>query len=120
MDCEPTSVGSYTSVYRPLWGVSAKHLGLATNRGRRRLRLVSQSTKRWLDPDAAGGRALGRSSSTLALGVVYWTSCLVWVPLEELALHDRFGEQYDYYRKRVPRWFGFPRDRLRGRSGGAV
>ena len=91
-------------------------------------RLVSDGLYAWSrNPQSVGwtlmllgAGLLGRSASTMALGVVYWTSCLVWVPLEERALHDRFGKQYDDYRKRVPRWFGVPRDRLRGRSGGAV
>ncbi len=67
-----------------------------------------------------GAGLMGRSGSTLALAVLYWTSCLVWVPLEEHALHDQLGKHYDDYRKRVPRYFGVPRDRLGGRSGGAV
>ncbi len=67
-----------------------------------------------------GAGLMGRSGSTLALAILYWTSCLVWVPLEERALHDQLGKHYDDYRKRVPRYFGVPSDRLGGRSGGAV
>lgn len=91
--------------------------GLATDR------LVSDGLYAWSrNPQSVGwtlmvlgGGLLGRSASTLALGVVYWISCVVWIPLEERTLHDRLGKQYDDYRKRVPRWFGVPRDRLRGR-----
>lgn len=67
-----------------------------------------------------GAGLMGRSGSTLALAMLYWISCLVWVPLEERALHDQLGKHYDDYRRRVPRYFGLPRDRLGGRSGGAV
>ncbi len=67
-----------------------------------------------------GAGLMGGSGSTLALGVLYWTSCLLWLPLEERALHRQFGKRYDDYRKRVPRYLGVPRDRLGGRSGGAV
>ena len=96
--------------------------------GLRTDRLVSDGAYAWSrNPQSVGWALLllgagflGRSASALALGVLYWTSCLVWVPQEERALHERLGKKYDDYRKRVPRWFGVPRDGLRGRSGGAV
>ena len=65
-----------------------------------------------------GAGLVGRSGSTLALGLVYWTSCLIWVPLEERVLRDRWGKQYDDYRKRVPRWFGVSRRGDAGRELG--
>ncbi len=96
--------------------------------GLRTDRLVSDGPYAWSrNPQSVGwtlmllgAGLLGRSASTLALGLVYWISCLVWVPVEERVLHDRLGKHYDDYRKRVPRWFGVPRERFGGRSGGAV
>ncbi len=67
-----------------------------------------------------GAGLMGRSGSTLALGLVYWTSCLLWLPLEERALHRQLGKHYDDYRKRVAKYLGVPRDRLGGRFGGAL
>ncbi len=96
--------------------------------GLRTDRLVSDGLYAWSRNPQSVGWALvllgaglmGRSGSTLALAVLYWTSCLVWVPLEERVLHERLGKQYDDYRKRVPRWFGVPRVGLGGRPGGTV
>ena len=67
----------------------------------------------------AGAGLVGRSGSTLVLAVLYWVSCLVWVPLEERVLQRRFGQTYDEYRRRVPRYVGIPRDGIADGSGRA-
>lgn len=40
--------------------------------------------------------------------VVGWISLNVQIKLEEEYLRDRFGAEYEGYKKRVPRWFGVP------------
>ena len=68
----------------------------------------------------AGAGLMGRSGSTLVLVVLYWVSCLVWVPFEERLLHCRFGQAYDEYRKRVPRYLGISGDSIADGSGRAA
>jgi protein-S-isoprenylcysteine O-methyltransferase Ste14 len=68
----------------------------------------------------AGAALMGRSGSTLALAVVYWVSCLVWIPLEERVLQRRFGQAYDEYRRRVPRYLGILRASIGDRPGRAA
>jgi protein-S-isoprenylcysteine O-methyltransferase Ste14 len=47
------------------------------------------------------------SLAILIACVVLWTlTDLFTVPREERALESRFGEAYQDYKKRVPRWFG--------------
>ena len=68
----------------------------------------------------AGAGLMGRSGSTLVLATFYWVSCLVWVPLEERLLQHRFGQAYDEYRRRVPRYLGVLRDSFGDGSGRAA
>ena len=44
-------------------------------------------------------------SAAFALIVRYW-----YIAYEENAMLRRFGEPYEAYRRRVPRWFGRRRD----------
>ena len=50
-------------------------------------------------------------SSAVLIGFLAWwaTFAFYQIPKEERVIEARFGEAYREYRKRVPRWFGFPR-----------
>ncbi len=68
----------------------------------------------------AGAGLMGRSGSALVLAALYWVSCLVWVPLEERVLQRRFGQAYNEYRRRVPRYLEVSRDSSADGSGRAA
>jgi protein-S-isoprenylcysteine O-methyltransferase Ste14 len=54
-----------------------------------------------------GVALLGRSGVALALTGSYIVTCLIWLPVEEAFLQDRFGSFYARYRERTPalmRW----------------
>lgn len=53
----------------------------------------------------------GRSGAALLLSGAFLAGLWVWLPFEERALVERFGETYLRYRSGVPRLIGFPRGR---------
>ena len=65
------------------------------------------------DAAVVWGEALFLSSLGVLLYATLFT--LIWnyivVHVEEPELHDRFGEQYEAYCRRVPRWFPAGRTR---------
>jgi protein-S-isoprenylcysteine O-methyltransferase Ste14 len=57
----------------------------------------------------AGWAILFGSTSVAAAGAALITGmATVAVPFEERMLHNNFGETYDSYRARVPRWLRRP------------
>jgi protein-S-isoprenylcysteine O-methyltransferase Ste14 len=53
----------------------------------------------------AGESILFRSMELLIWFLVFYTACMVMIPLwEEKDLEKRFGESYSEYKKNVPRW----------------
>lgn len=48
----------------------------------------------------------GRSTVALILAALYWAGCLIWLPVEEKTLEQRFGARYRAYRRAVPRYIG--------------
>lgn len=79
-------------------------------------RLITSGIYRWSrHPQSVGwtlvlaGLALiGRSGVALALAVFYCLTCLVWLPIEESVLEQRFGSSYRDYRARTSAILGFP------------
>jgi protein-S-isoprenylcysteine O-methyltransferase Ste14 len=51
-----------------------------------------------------GAAMLGRSGAALALVAVYWLASVAWVRLEEHLMRERFGDGYDVYCSKVPRF----------------
>lgn len=49
-----------------------------------------------------GVALLGRSGAALLLVGVYVLACVIWLPVEETSLQQRFGEAYDRYRACTP------------------
>jgi protein-S-isoprenylcysteine O-methyltransferase Ste14 len=45
---------------------------------------------------------IGGSGVSLILALIYVSSCLIWLPVEEAALERRFGAKYIDYRSRTP------------------
>lgn len=53
-----------------------------------------------------GFSLLGRSAMVLLLALIFWLSYRIYLPLEEQLLQRLFGETYEVYRRRTPRYFG--------------
>ena len=53
-----------------------------------------------------GTALIGNSGAALLLSAITWIGSLAWLPQEERILARRFGERYERYRQRVPRWIG--------------
>ena len=58
-----------------------------------------------------GTGVMGRSTVGLLLAGVYGWTCLVWLPIEEGILEQRFGSEYRRYLAATPWFLGLPRDR---------
>ena len=91
---------------------SFKHLNFLDD-----TRLVTGGIYRWSrNPQLVGwtlvlvGLGLVRGSAmVLVLAIVVWLSYRLHLPTEEEHLRRVFGEAYEAYRQRTPRYFGFPR-----------
>lgn len=90
--------------FRLIWGLSSDRL--ITNgvyRYSRNPQLVG-----WILV-LLGAAILGRSGAALLLAVLFWASCLIYVPVEERFLERRYGSAYKEFKAAVPRYFGMPR-----------
>lgn len=57
----------------------------------------------------AGASLVGRSAVALLLTAFLWVASLIWLPVEERVLGRLFGEEYQRYRVRTPRFLGIPK-----------
>jgi protein-S-isoprenylcysteine O-methyltransferase Ste14 len=77
-------------------------------------RLITRGSYRWSrNPQNVGlgvaliGIALiGRSGFALLLAAFFWATIHIYLPMEEAFLRRIFGESFEDYRRRTPRYFG--------------